>query len=249
MLNNEISALQSELETLKYRTSSLDICTSENYLQHIESLQRHELQLESLESRQLFSRKIRKTTRKLYHLQSFNNLFTELDYEVPRIIEFIRGDLQKYLIFRSLWKEYENMQTTIQPWLAMVETQLENDGSVDLIYSELKAYSNIHEKANDNFTTALETIQLADEDMQRQLHIQFENRWKTLREKLEKLRSDRKEIEFNNLLGFQDETKNLLEQSMQTTDLPLSSFATMKIYWHTSRSSAFKGSLERDTKE
>merc|ERR1712106_907496 len=246
MINSEVSALSSELEIMKHRTSNLDKCTTDNYLEQIETLQRYELQLESLRIKTIIFQEKSKKLQQIVSSPAFRNLFTELDHQIPLILDSVRGDVKKFMIFRPLWKEYENIQTTIQPWLAMVETQLENDGRVDLIYSELKAYSNIHKEANDSFSTALETIQLGDEDMQRQLHSQFENRWKTLKDKLEKLISERKEIEFNNLLGFQDETTKLLEQSMMTTEIPLSSFNTNEnLLAYIQKLSFLKVSLER----
>jgi len=246
MLNNEISALQSELEVLKHRTSNLDNRTTEDYLQHIESLQRYEIQLETIRIKTIICQGKSENLMKTVSSPAFNNLFSELNYEIPKMLDSVRGDIHKYKIFRSLWKEYEHIQTTIQPWLAMVEEQLANDGSVDLIYSELQAYSNIHEKANENFSIAMETIQLADEDMQRQLHIQFENRWKALQDKLEKIISERKEIEFNNLEGLQEETKKLLAQTMEQTDISLSCFTTNEnLLAYIQKLSFLKVSLER----
>eukprot|EP00092_Neocalanus_flemingeri_P025196 GFUD01027327.1.p1 GENE.GFUD01027327.1~~GFUD01027327.1.p1 ORF type:complete len:2646 (+),score=708.19 GFUD01027327.1:241-8178(+) len=246
ILSNEVSILQSELELLKHRTSNLDYCRIENYLHHIESLQRYEIQLETIKIKTIICQGKSENIQKTVSSPTFNNLFSELNYEIPKMLDSVQGDINKYTIFRSLWKEYEHIQTTIQPWLAMVEEQLENDGRVDLIYSELLAYSNIHEKANSNFSTALSTVQLTDEDMQRQLHVQFENRWKALKDKLENIISERKEIEFNNLEGLQEETKKLLAQSIQQTEISLSMFTTNEdLLAYIQKLSFLKVSLER----
>ena len=56
-----------------------------------------------------------------------------------------------------------------------MEEQIENEGSTDLAYSEMTAFSKIHQKAGENFALAINLIDLEDEDDQRQFHLQVEN--------------------------------------------------------------------------
>jgi len=249
-INSEISALKSELEIVKTRISNFDSCTTYNYLEQLENCKRYELQLEALRIKSIIFQEKSEQLQQNISSPALNNLFTELNYEIPNMLDVINKDIEKYKSFRTLWKEYEDIQTTIQPWLAMVESQLEKDGNVDLIYSELNAYSNIHEKANANFSAAMQTIQLDDEDMQRQLHIQFEIRWNSLKDKLEKVISERKEIDFNNFLGFQDETEKLMEQARNTTEVPFSNIATTEdLLAYIQKLSFLVVSLERRLKQ
>ena len=47
-----------------------------------------------------------------------------------------------------------------------------------LLQAELNTYNRLREKANNNFSAAVETLPgLQDEEFQRRLHLQFEERW------------------------------------------------------------------------
>merc|ERR1712142_247024 len=220
MINSEISALKSELELLNKRINNLDNCTSESYLEQLENLKRYEIQLEALRIKSIIFQEKTVQLQNYVSSPALSNLFTEINYEIPNILDVIHKDIEKYKVFRSLWKQYEDIQT------------------------------NIHEKANENFSIALRTIQLDDEDMQRQLHIQFEHRWNSLIDKLEKIIAERKEIEFNNFLGFQEETEKLMEQAHSTAEIPFSKLSTNEnLLAYIQKLSYLNVSLERRLKQ
>ena len=102
------------------------------------------------------------------------------DYKLPGLkaqAERLKLQVER---FEDHWTDYEEGQTTLQPWLAVAEEQLEKDnGSPNLLLqAELNTYNRLREKANNNFSAAVETLPgLQDEEFQRRLHLQFEERW------------------------------------------------------------------------
>jgi hypothetical protein len=101
--------------------------------------------------------------------------------------------------FQDLWQEYEERQGTLQPWLALAEEQLETEtGGLELLQAEIEAYNRLREAANTGFYSAMDKLpELEDEDMQRRLHLQFEERWNrlavTLIEQKQRMEEDERE--------------------------------------------------------
>merc|ERR1712013_172153 len=113
-INSEISALKSELEIVKTRISNFDSCTTYNYLEQLENCKRYELQLEALRIKSIIFQEKSEQLQQNISSPALNNLFTELNYEIPNMLDVINKDIEKYKSFRTLWKEYEDIQTTIQ---------------------------------------------------------------------------------------------------------------------------------------
>ena len=110
-----------------------------------------------------------------------------VDYKLPGLkaqTERLRLQVER---FQDHWTEYEEGQTTLQPWLAVAEEQLEkNNGSPNLLLqAELNTYNRLREKANNNFSAAVDILPgLQDEEFQRRLHLQFEERWQRFDQKM-----------------------------------------------------------------
>ena len=83
------------------------------------------------------------------------------------------------------WDRYETTLTTIQTWLAVVEDQeIQDQNQLDLIQAEFETYSNLEADSNIGFYQALDIVPLTDEEVQRRLQAQFEERMSRLEAKL-----------------------------------------------------------------
>ena len=91
-----------------------------------------------------------------------------------------------YLVeFLKCWTRYETILVTIQTWLAVVENQeISSKNQMMLLQAELETYEGLDIEANTIFFKALDILNLKDEELQRRLQSQFEERMKRFKEKL-----------------------------------------------------------------
>ena len=58
-------------------------------------------------------------------------------------VRFLRTQIEQLDKFSPLWKEYEQINSNIHTWIGSAEDQMENEGNLDLLYSELLAFKPI----------------------------------------------------------------------------------------------------------
>merc|ERR1719450_1559399 len=68
-----------------------------------------------------------------------SNTLDELSHRSQDLLGQVQTEREKLEVFQNIWRSYISIQSTIQPWLGAAEDQIENEGSVDLAYSELMA--------------------------------------------------------------------------------------------------------------
>merc|ERR1712073_204146 len=108
-------------------------------------------------------------------------------------IHFTRDNISEQLDkFSPLWKEYEQINSNIHTWIGAAEDQIENEGNLDLLYSELLAFKPIFDKSNNSFADALAIYNFADDEEQRKYMLQTETRWVKLTESLESQKKKKK---------------------------------------------------------
>ena len=180
----EEGELATEVNAVGERLTQLESgCSSETYLTYLEEVQHLHRMLLRAERRRGSAREQAVTLSKIVASPGLASIQdSALDYHLPgltnRLVQ-LRLLLEE---FQGLWQEYEERQGTLQPWLALAEEQLESEtGGLELLQAELEAYSRLREAANTGFSSAMDTLpELEDEDMQRRLHLQFEERWNRL---------------------------------------------------------------------
>ena len=197
----EEKELATEVNDVGERLTQLENgCSSETYLTYLEEVQHLQRMLESAERRRGSIKEQVVTLSKIVASPALASIHdSSLDYHLPgltiRLIQ-LRLLLEE---FQDLWQEYEERQGTLQPWLALAEEQLETEtGGLELLQAEIEAYNRLREAANTGFYSAMDKLpELEDEDMQRRLHLQFEERWNrlavTLIEQKQRMEEDERE--------------------------------------------------------
>lgn len=116
-----------------------------------------------------------------------DQLLSEPYHVVSEIKDRANQNLGKLNTFTMNWNTYEELMNILQPWL----TQTEKDGGGDLtpqrailLQSEFETYDRMFAQVCDHFAKAINSCDVQDEDLQRQLFAQFEQRWKALEKKL-----------------------------------------------------------------
>ena len=212
-LEEEVMRAVGELGTLSSGWST------ENYLPGLARLHELETQLERAEiHRGLVKDRVRELTNTVSSPALASIQDSALDYQLPALrtqAEVLRCRVEE---FRSLWQEYVESQTTLIPWLGVAEEQLEKgNGGLELLAAELEAYSKLREQANANFSAALDQLSgLLDEELQRRLHLQFEERWERLFKQLsnQKQKAFNEEESLNTFLGsIMELTRSSVEQA------------------------------------
>ena len=223
-LLNENERLLGELEEIQCKMSRSGKYSVENYQQQLTELRLREVRLRQIVGRKVCLEKEISEIQNSVHCLELGSCLDQLSDRSQETLQHVQSERQKLEGFQSLWSSYLSIQSTIQPWLGAVEDQIENEGSVDLAYSEMTTYSNIHQTAGDNFVSAISSIELEDEDEQRKLHLQIENRWNALKQRLEFIRAQRTEIDFHNIDGLALELDNILDQVRQQTEVSMEKF-------------------------
>ena len=188
-LSKQENALKNEIEVCERQLGPLETgWSTENYKAGLAELYELEARLDKVEIKRGL---LRSRVIALSDTVSSPELTTiedsPVDYQLPGLkaqAERLKIQVEK---FQDHWTEYEEGQTTLQPWLAVAEEQLEKNGGSPnlLLQAELNTYNRLREKANNNFSAATDTLPgLQDEEFQRRLHLQFEERWKRFGQKM-----------------------------------------------------------------
>ena len=115
-----------------------------------------------------------------------NNILSETAARINSLLIKHRQKLAQLHLFSQYWERYETTLTTIQTWLAVAEDQdvSSNNGQLDLLNAEMETYSQIETESNATFYRALDILELTDEELQRRLQTQLEERLSRLDAKL-----------------------------------------------------------------
>ena len=228
-LHCEQLALEKEAEACVTKLNAVEPSLStENYLQRLKDLQEVEARLEKAESRRALVREQAVTLGQTVSSPSVTRLQdSALDYQLPGLRTQAGGLEQSLVKFQGVWQEYEDRQTTLQPWLALAEEQTEaGSQSLELLRAELEAYNRLREAANTLFSGSLETLPgLEDEEMQRRLHLQFEERWTRLASNLMDQNEKQQQKESKNIptpVLVLEGAQQLLEQAKTEISISLS---------------------------
>jgi hypothetical protein len=223
-LAREEAGLNAEIEAAREKMAIFESgWSTENYLSRLQELHELEQRLERAASRRGL---VREGAMALGQTLSSPALATvqdsPVDYQLPGLRAEAARRRQQAVVFRDHWKDYEEQQTTLQPWLGVAEEQLEAGGSgMALLHAELETYSRLREEANTSFSEAMETLPgLDDEELQRQLHLQFEERW----ERFARRMAEEKEPDDQNesLITILKQTEELLESVEEQATAPFS---------------------------
>ena len=146
-----------------------------------------------------------------------------VDYQLPGLKAQSKRLKLQVEKFQDHWTEYEEGQTTLQPWLAVAEEQLEKNGGSPnlLLQAELNTYNRLREKANNNFSAAIDNLPgLQDEEFQRRLHLQFEERWKRFDQKMTEQQHQNEETNTNQTpSNIVDSASELLKSSREQSEI------------------------------
>ena len=204
--------LFTKLQETKDESNNMEEITTKNFNMVLSKLNYHKFNFEEIISEN------DKNRNRLLEVQNWV-ISEELSYKSNALlneIHFTRDNISEKIEqldkFSPLWKEYEQINSNIHTWIGAAEDQIENEGNLDLLYSELLAFKPIFDKSNNSFADALAIYNFADDEEQRKYMLQTETRWVKLTESLESQRNLRKEIDFNNFEGIQSDIENTLKQ-------------------------------------
>ena len=114
------------------------------------------------------------------------NMLKDLKQEQQSLEFSCRLKVNKLKQFSNIWQHYVRTQETLQSWLTVSEQLLLTDRKqYNLLVAELLTHEKLLKDANRFFSEAIDNFDLADEDLQKQLHGQLEAQFYDLKKKLD----------------------------------------------------------------
>ena len=169
-MNNLVAKIEVDM-------SSLVSITADEVFEKLVILKRNMVSLEEINSELINLKSDVEGIKKTVNSPDLAYLPEPLNGKVSQLIFIHKEKLHQLREFLNRWQRYENILSTIQTWLAMVENQKMNTQSQkNLLLSELRTYKDLEKEANSIFFQALSILPMSDEDLQCQLHAQLGER-------------------------------------------------------------------------
>lgn len=191
------------IQVAQQRIPDLTAVTSMNYNQYVTLYQSLNSDIDLHHAKILENHELAK---KMQEHISAPNMEKEGNDELIILIklkEEVNVYLSKLVSFHSSWTEYNKLADKLENWIIDAEKEIDQiEMPIDFknqpiknirnfwnIKSKYEIYNNVHTDIGYNFDKALRTINMCDENLQRQFYSQLEDHWSNISHKIHSVQS------------------------------------------------------------